>query len=91
MAWRLRYTKTFYKELAKLPKNSRQQIEAFVFGEAVQDNPFATGKLEKMTGYDEYYKVRFGVYRLGLRIDTTAKIVEFRRVRHRRDIYRKFP
>ena len=91
MDWRVRYTKTFYKELAKVPETVRKQIEEWVFGEAVKKNPFASRKVEKLTGYDEYYKVRFGKYRVGLRIEQTEKVIEFRRVRHRRDIYRKFP
>lgn len=91
MNWRLRYTKTFYRELAKVPEKIRKQIEDFAFGEAVRKKPFDIGKVEKLTGYNDYYKVRFGSYRVGLRIDQTEKVVEFRRVRHRRDIYRKFP
>lgn len=62
MNWRLRYTKTFYRELAKVPEKIRKQIEHFSFGEAVRKNPFDTGKVEKLTGYNEYYKVRFGSY-----------------------------
>lgn len=69
MTWRVKYTKTFLKELAKLPKNPQQQIEEFVFGEAVKENPFATRKLEKLAGYDTYYKARFGSYRVGLRLN----------------------
>jgi mRNA interferase RelE/StbE len=91
MVWRVRYAKTFYKELAKLPEKTRSQIEAFAFGDAIRANPFAIGKVEKLVGYADFYKVRFGVYRVGLRIDSEAQLVEFRRVRHRRDIYRKFP
>jgi mRNA interferase RelE/StbE len=91
MAWQVRYAKTFYKELAKVPTKTRQQIESFAFGDGIKVNPFNTGKLEKLVGYDEFYKARFGIYRIGLRIDTTEQIVEFRRVRHRRDMYRKFP
>lgn len=67
------------------------QIESFIFGDAVKENPFDTGKLEKLTGYSEYYKARFGVYRLGIRVDVESRVIEFRRVRHRRDIYQKFP
>ncbi len=91
MPWRTRFTKTFLKELAKLPEKYRIQIESFVFGDAVKENPFATGKLEKLIGYEEYYKARFGVYRVGIRINDVEKVIEFRRVRHRRDIYQKFP
>lgn len=91
MTWQIKYAKTFYRELAKVPEKTRKQVEDFVFGESVKKNPFETGKVEKLKGYDEYYKVRFGTYRVGLRIDQTEKVVEFRRIRHRRDIYRKFP
>jgi len=91
MTWRIRYSKTFYKELAKIPKGIRLQIEDFVFGDAVKANPFEAGKVEKLKGYDEFYKVRFGSYRLGIRIDQKNRVIEFLRVRHRQDIYRKFP
>ena len=57
----------------------------------VKENPFETGKVEKLKGYEEFYKVRFGSYRLGLKIDQKNRVIEFRRVRHRQDIYRKFP
>ncbi|PZV09266.1 MAG: plasmid stabilization system [Leptolyngbya sp.] len=65
MNWQARYTKTFYKELAKIPEKVRQQIEEFAFSDATKDNPFAAGKVEKLKGYDDFYKVRFGSYRLG--------------------------
>ncbi|WP_017300841.1 type II toxin-antitoxin system RelE family toxin [Nodosilinea nodulosa] len=55
MDWQVRYTKTFYKELAKIPERVRQQIEEFVFGSAVQKNPFSAGKVEKLKGYDDFY------------------------------------
>lgn len=91
MDWQVRYTKTFYKELAKIPARVRQQIEGFAFGDAIKENLFDAGKLEKLKGYDDFYKIRFGSYRLGLRVDQENKLIEFRRVRHRQDIYRKFP
>lgn len=91
MSWRIQYTKTFLKELAKLPEKPRQQVETFAFGEAVKTNPFAIGKIEKLAGYDSYYKARFGAYRVGLRLDAENQVLEFMRVRHRRDIYQKFP
>ncbi|MGB3308249.1 MAG: type II toxin-antitoxin system RelE/ParE family toxin [Nodosilinea sp.] len=91
MDWQVRYTKTFYKELAKVPAKVRQQIEGFVFGNAIKENPFGAGNVEKLKGYDDFYKVRFGSYRLGLRIDRENQVIEFRRVRHRQDIYHKFP
>ena len=46
---------------------------------------------QKLVGYQEYYKIRFGTYRVGLRIDITNSTIEFQRILHRKDIYRKFP
>ena len=91
MTWRVRYTRTFYKELAKLPIEIRKQIEQVVFGEEIREDPFLGGKVQKLAGYQEYYKIRFGSYRVGLRLDSTSQVIEFRRVLHRKDIYREFP
>ncbi len=91
MTWRIRYTRTFLKELARLPNNVRKRIEPVAFGEEIREDPFLHGKTQKLSGYQSFYKIRVGNYRIGLFIDTQANIVEFQRVLHRRDIYRKFP
>lgn len=91
MTWRIRYTRTFLKELARLPKNVRKRIEPVAFGEEIKEDPFLRGKTQKLSGYQTFYKIRVGDYRIGLFIDTQTNIVEFQRALHRRDIYRKFP
>ncbi len=91
MAWRVRHTRTFYKELARLPAKVRSRVEEIAFGEAIKEDPFLGGKVQKLAGYQEYYKMRFGSYRVGLMIDLEEKVIEFRRVRHRKDIDRRFP
>lgn len=91
MSWQIRYTRTFFKELSKIPQKTRIKIEAVVFGEEIKEDPFLEGRVQKLTGYQEYYKIRFGNYRVGLRLDTNHNVVEFQRVLHRREIYRKFP
>ena len=47
------------------------------------------GKIEAMKGYPNYYKVRFGSYRIGIKIEKDR--VVFERVLHRKEIYRFFP
>lgn len=91
MTWRVRHTRTFYRELARLPAGVRERVEEVTFGEEIKKDPFLAGKVRKLKGYQDYYKMRFGSYRIGLRIDFEEKVIEFRRVRHRKDIYRKFP
>ena len=48
-----------------------------------------SGRIEKMKGYDGYYKVRFGDYRVG--ILKQGNIIMLKTVLHRKDIYNYFP
>ena len=89
--WEVKHKKRFYKELAKIPLPTRQGIEEIAFGDEVKENPFQLGVIEKLVGYRKYYKMSFGDYRVGLKIDKKSKTVEFSRALHRKDIYRKFP
>lgn len=91
MSWRVQYTRTFLKEMARLPSQLRSRVEEIAFGEEIKQDPFLAGKTQKLTGYQNYYKIRIGDYRLGLQINVDSQIIEFQRVLHRREIYRKFP
>jgi mRNA interferase RelE/StbE len=86
----IKYQKRFLKELARIPSKRREQIEQFVFEEVLgMDSLFESAKVEQMTGYPGFYKVRFGDYRIGIRIKDDT--VSFERALHRKDIYRFFP
>ncbi len=85
-----KFKKSFLKQLAVLPKDVRQRIETFVFEELPKIKTISElGKIEKMQGYEGYYKIRFGSYRVGLEVDNQEIIVQI--VMHRREIYRFFP
>ena len=86
----VRYQKRFLKDLARIPSKRRKRIEQFVFDEVPSLGAISeSGKVEQMTGYPGFYKVRFGDYRIGLKIQNDT--VFFERVLHRKDIYRFFP
>jgi mRNA interferase RelE/StbE len=89
--WRVRYTRSFLKDLSGLPRRERERVEQIAFGEAIRQDPLLGGKVQKLVGYQEHFKLRIGVYRVGLKIDFDERIIEFRRVLHRKDIYREFP
>ncbi len=91
MNWRIKHARAFYKETTKLPAKTRKKVEAIAFGEDIKQDPFLQGKVQKLKGHSNYYRVRVGNYRIGLYIDLTDEVVEFRRVLHRKDIYRRFP
>jgi mRNA interferase RelE/StbE len=84
------YRKRFLKDLSKIPSETRSRIENFVFEKLPKVNSiFELGIVEQMRGYPTYYKVRFGSYRIGLRMENDKIILE--RALHRKDIYRHFP
>ena len=91
MNWRIQHTRTFYKELARLPKAVRERVEKLAFGNDIKNDPFLAGKVKKMVGHQTYYKIRVGDYRIGLQIERQSRTVKFMRVLNRKDIYRKFP
>jgi len=84
------YRKKFLKELAKLPAEYSKAIEEFVFDDLPNFSSLSEiGKVEKMTGYKNYFKIRFGNYRVGIKKENDCIIIET--VKHRREIYKYFP
>lgn len=87
---KVKYRKKFLKDLYKLPLPVRLQVETFVFDTLPKVNSIAhTHNIEKIKGFTSYYKVRFGSYRVGIKVERDVVILE--RVLHRKDIYRYFP
>ncbi len=87
---KIEYRKKFLKELAKLPANIAKDIENFVFEELPYYSSLGEiGKIEKMSGYRNYFKIRFGNYRVGIKKENDCIIIET--VKHRREIYKFFP
>jgi len=75
--WRVTYKRVFLQELKRLPHDMRSQVEEFVFVTLpMAENPFTSTQIKKLTGYQDYYRVRFGDYRVGLRIDRQAQFSE---------------
>lgn len=84
------YRKRFLKELARIPPAQRREIEVYVFEDLLALKSISeSGKIERMKGYPGYYKIRFGDYRVGIRMEGEKVILE--RLLHRKDIYRYFP
>jgi mRNA interferase RelE/StbE len=86
----IRFKKQFLKDLARIPNEDRIKIENLVFSKipATNSNKIFQS-ISKMRGYQNYYKIRLGDFRIGLYIKDN--VLEFQRVLHRKDIYRSFP
>jgi len=84
------YKKKFLKELSKLPAEYARTIEEFIFDDLPNYSSLNDiGKVEKMTGYKNYFKIRFGNYRVGIKKENDCIIIET--VKHRKEIYKYFP
>jgi len=85
------YASSFVKDLKQLrgqPMFKRIQTLAFETVALTTDlNTLAN--LKKLQGHTNAYRIRMGDYRIGLTSD--GETVTFKRVLHRKDIYRYFP
>jgi mRNA interferase RelE/StbE len=85
------YKKSFLRDLAKLPRRHREQIERLVFEEIPRlHKVLAIPGIKKMKGYRRYYRIRVGDYRIGCQVGENNQIT-FYRVKSRADIYQVFP
>lgn len=87
---KVQYSKKFLKQLSKIPYSSRNKIEQFAFVELPAISQFEfNSRIDKMKGYEGFYKTRFGDYRLGMYKQDNILILKI--VMHRKDIYNYFP
>ena len=91
MSWSVQFKRAFLRDLSRLPNNFRIRAEEIAFGDQIKVDPFLNGRTQKMSGFNSFYKIRVGNYRIGVKLDFDNETVEFRRVLHRREIYRRFP
>ena len=87
---KVEFKKSFLKELKKLKNNHLKDsiFDCIIQVESAQDVSNIRN-LKKMSGYDVYYRIRVGDYRIGIKIEN--EIVYFVVFEHRKDIYKGFP
>jgi len=82
--------RVFLKELAKLPAKERLKVEKLLFEEVESYLSLAQiPNFKKLKGFRNYYKIRFGDYRAGLKFENNT--LYFERILHRKDIYKFYP
>lgn len=87
---KIEYCKKFLSELSLIPFVSRIPIEKFIFEILPQlENIYESKKIQSMKGYRDYFKIRFGNYRVGLKKEGNNIILM--RALHRKEIYKYFP
>jgi mRNA interferase RelE/StbE len=79
------FKKSAEKELSRLPTQAIKRIAKAI--DALTENPRPTGS-KKLEGQKEsLWRIRIGDYRVIYLVEDVIKIVEIRRVGHRKDIY----
>lgn len=87
---RVEFRRSFTRDLRKISEKSiRQRVQQVI--EQVETTPLLDQipNLIKLKGDSDYYRIRIGTYRIGIKVE--QDIVIFIRCLHRRDIYRYFP
>jgi mRNA interferase RelE/StbE len=87
---KVEFKKSFFSELRKLNnKGLKGAIANCIIQVEAAKNLNQIRNLKKLTGYDVYYRIRIGDYRIGVKIEKgTVYFVVFE---HRKDIYKGFP
>jgi len=85
------YVKALVKDLESVSRNLGVKKRLLKLIERLKtiDSLSELQNIKKIEGYDNYYRLRVGDYRLGLKL--SGNTVELIRFLHRRDIYRRFP
>jgi mRNA interferase RelE/StbE len=81
---------SFARDLKRIKNKSLlQQVQHII--DQVKAAPALddVSSLKKMQGYETFYRIRLGDYRIG--IEVMGEQVIFVRILHRKDIYRYFP
>ena len=86
----VRFKKTFFKDLERLPADIRSKVEQLVFVAIPSSHSLTElAKVKKLKGYDRFYRMRIGDFRVGFEL--REEIIVVHRVLRRNDIYRYFP
>ena len=87
---KVEFKKSFLSELKKLKNKSlKGAIANCIIQIEAARNISQIKNIKKLTGYDFYYRIRIGDYRIGVKIE--GETVYFVVFEHRKDIYKRFP
>jgi len=88
---KIKYSKSFINDLKKLKHAvDYPLIKSFCFDKLETYRSVAEiNGIKKIAGYEHYYRIRIGHYRIGIKLEGSDLILK--RVLHRKEIYRFFP
>lgn len=86
----IKYESKFYKDLGGIRDSKLlAKMKEVIIDCKAADNITELKHLKKLQGYDCFYRIRIGDYRVGIEVLNDELI--FTRLLHRKDIYKYFP
>ena len=88
----VKVSKGFIKDLKKCPKQIHKAVLEILEELEQADSLTDIKNIKKLAGYDTFYRIRIGNYRVGIEVeDDVVKIVWVLTILPRGDVYKKFP
>ncbi|MBI5324756.1 MAG: type II toxin-antitoxin system RelE/ParE family toxin [Ignavibacteriae bacterium] len=86
----IHYDNSFYSDLDNIDdKSVLSKLEKIITTIKTSNEFYKITAIKKLKGYDNFYRLRLGNYRIGIELKE-SKII-FSRFLHRKDIYKYFP
>ena len=87
---KVKFKKSFLKTITKLSdKQVKLKIISIIKEVERVESINEINNIVKLKGFDDYYRIRIGHYRIGLKLEDS--VLYFVAFFHRKDIYKKFP
>jgi mRNA interferase RelE/StbE len=84
------FKKSFLKAISKLPDHRlKLKISGIIENTEEASTLLEIKNVSKMKGFDDFYRIRLGQYRIGIKLEDD--ILFFVAFAHRKDIYKLFP
>jgi Cytotoxic translational repressor of toxin-antitoxin stability system len=87
---KIKFESRFEKDLRKIKDQKvLSELKQIIIQCKTTENLSEINHLKKLQGYDTFYRIRLGNYRIG--IELSEDTIIFTRFLHRKDIYKFFP
>ena len=84
--YRIVFSRSAEKDLDKIPSAVVKKIGKSIDTLATEPRPQGCKKLQAST--ENFWRIRVGDYRIIYQIEVEIKIIDIRRIRHRKDVYK---
>ena len=86
MMYEVEFTNSAAKEFRRLSQEIVKRVRVAV--DKLRENPWIHGT-KKLSGADNFYRIRVGQYRIVYFIDSGKNLVLITKIKHRKEVYRK--